>query len=416
MKTVFEQMEERNAAANIAWFREMQKKPYDWKLRHAEEVARSYYAVAREKGLNCHVSVGGLDSITLHYFLEEIGVCVPCVSCSTLENKGVRAVHKRIAEEMAAEYAGWEHRNGALTAEEIAELPKEEQQAERDLLARIPTKPEFVYLRPLKSKVDVLKEYGWPVLSKEIAGKIALLQNPTDKNVTVRHAIITGETGEYGGNRSVSRMKLSQKWLTKFGGADAEGAALGYQAAPFKVSDRCCYYLKERPNEIWAKEHNSVPYVGLMASEGGRRQKALMMNLCNYWGKSTTRSAPFAIFSRQDLLQLALDLNVPVPAEYGEIVRDPDGTLRTTLAQRTGCEMCGFGIQLERRPHRFDRLRDANPKAWDFWMHHVMQDETGQWYGWGRVLDYIGVSWDSAPGEIPGQLSLFDMEAANREV
>lgn len=130
MKTVFEQMEERNAAANIAWFREMQQKPYDWKLRHAEEVARSYYAVAREKGLNCHVSVGGLDSITLHYFLEEIGVCVPCVSCSTLENKGVRAVHKRIAEEMAAEYAGWEHRNGALTAEEIAELPKEEQQAE----------------------------------------------------------------------------------------------------------------------------------------------------------------------------------------------------------------------------------------------------------------------------------------------
>lgn len=49
-------------------------------------------------------------------------------------------------------------------------------------------------------------------------------------------------------------------------------------------------------------------------------------------------------------------------------------------------------------------------------MHHVMQDETGQWYGWGRVLDYIGVSWDSAPGEIPGQLSLFDKEAANHEV
>lgn len=177
---------------------------------------------------------------------------------------------------------------------------------------------------------------------------------------------------------------------------------------PFKVSDRCCYYLKERPADIWAKEHKSVPYVGLMASEGGRRQKALMMNLCNYWGKSTTRSAPFAIFSRQDILQLALELRVPVPAEYGEIVRDPDGTLRTTLAQRTGCEMCGFGIQLERRPHRFDRLRGANPKAWDFWMHHVVQDETGEWYGWGRILDYIGVDWDGAPGEIPGQMCLFE--------
>lgn len=413
MKTVFEQMKEQNAHANIAWFRTMQQMPHDWKIRHAEEVARSYYAAAREQGLNCHVSVGGLDSITLHYFLEEIGVSVPCISCSTLEQRGVQAVHKRISAEMKASYADWEHRNGALAPAEIDALPEDEQAAERELLARIPSKPEFVFLRPLKSKVDVLKEYGWPVLSKEIAGKIALLQNPTDKNATVRHAIITGETGEYGGNRSGSRMQLSRKWLLKFGGADSEGAAIGYQAAPFKVSDRCCYYLKERPAEIWAKEHKSVPYVGLMASEGGRRQKSLMMHLCNYWGKSTTRSAPFAIFSRQDLLQLALDLNVPVPAEYGEIVRDPDGTLRTTLAQRTGCEMCGFGIQLERRPHRFDQLRDANPKAWDFWMHHVMQDETGQWYGWGRVLDYIGVSWDSAPGEIPGQLSLFDREAAN---
>ena len=49
-----------------------------------------------------------------------------------------------------------------------------------------------------------------------------------------------------------------------------------------------------------------------------------MMHGCNYYGKSTIRSAPFAIFSRQDILQLALDLNVPIPAEYGEIVRDKD--------------------------------------------------------------------------------------------
>ena len=63
-------------------------------------------------------------------------------------------------------------------------------------------------------------------------------------------------------------------------------------------------------------------------------------------------------------MQLALDLNVSIPAEYGEIVRDKDGTLRTTLAQRTGCTMCGFGIQLEQRPNRFDRLRSANHKEW----------------------------------------------------
>lgn len=99
-----------------------------------------------------------------------------------------------------------------------------------------------------------------------------------------------------------------------------------------------------------------------MASEGGRREKSLMLNGCNYFGKGTMRSAPFAIFNRQDLLQLALDLKVPVPEIYGEIKRDDQGQLYTSGEQRTGCSMCEFGIQLERQPHRFDRLRERNPK------------------------------------------------------
>lgn len=118
-----------------------------------------------------------------------------------------------------------------------------------------------------------------------------------------------------------------------------------------------------------------------------------MMHGCNYISPGTKRSCPFAIFSRQDLLQLALDLQVPVPEIYGEIARDADGTLRTTKAQRTGCSMCGFGIHMEKRPHRFDRLWERNPKEWEMWMDHVMQDDRGNWYGWGRVLDYIGVEW-----------------------
>ena len=244
------------------------------------------------------------------------------------------------------------------------------------------------------TKDSVIKEYGFPVLSKEIAAKIELLQNPSEKNATVRHAIITGETGVYGGNRKNTRMKMSQKWLEKFGGADAEGAALGYAAAPFRVSAKCCYYLKERPCDLWGKEHNSVPFLGLMASEGGRRAKSLKINGCNYFGESTIRSAPFAIFQRQDLLQLALDLEVPVPEIYGTIERREDGTLYTTKAQRTGCSMCGFGIHIEKRPNRFDLLKERNQKEYDRLMHHMAQDENGEWYGWGKVLDYIGVDWN----------------------
>lgn len=339
-ESVVERHKRLGTEEKIFTFRVKQQLPYEAKVRYAEIRAREFEAECANLGLNTHVSVGGLDSITLFLFLRSIGIYAPGISVSSLEDKSIQRVHKTLGIER---------------------------------------------VKPLKSKVEVLKEFGYPVLSKEIAGKISLIQNPSENNATVRHAIITGETGEYGGFRKNTRMKLSQRWFEKFGGADTEGTALGYRAAPFKVSDKCCYYLKEKPCDDWAKEHNSVPYLGLMASEGGRREKSLMMNGCNYFGKSTIRSAPFAIFSRQDLLQLALDLNVPVPEIYGEIVRDTDGILRTTGAQRTGCSMCGFGIHLEKRPHRFDRLRKTNPNEWRFWMYDQ---------GWGKVLDYIGIGWE----------------------
>ena len=132
-----------------------------------------------------------------------------------------------------------------------------------------------------------------------------------------------------------------------------------------------------------------------------------MLHGCNYWGKSTVRSAPFAIFSRHDLLQLAVDLRVPIPEIYGEIKKKPDGTLYTTKAQRTGCSMCGFGIQLEKRPHRFDKLYFENPKEWEFWMYQCCTDENGNRYGWGKVLDYIGIEWRK-PLPAMEQISIFE--------
>lgn len=364
-ENVLERMERIDAKRKMADFQLKMKMDYDFKVKYAAIRAREFAAECDRRGLDYHVSVGGLDSITLLLFLRSIGIDAPAVSASFLEDSSIQRVHR------------------ALGVEGLKPLKRED--------GTYWTKP------------NVIQEFGFPVLSKEIAAKIELLQNPTEKNRTVRHAIITGETGAYGGNQKHSRMKMSQKWLERFGGADEEGAALGYQKAPFKVSSKCCYYLKERPCDLWGREHNSVPYLGLMASEGGRRAKSLKINGCNYFGASTIRSAPFAIFQRQDLLQLALDLKVPVPEIYGEIVRDEDGTLRTTGAQRTGCSMCGFGIHMEKRPHRFDALRQRRPKEWEHLMYHLCRDADGTEYGWGRVLDYIGIGWeDDVPASCDG--------------
>lgn len=331
----------------------MQNLPYEVKVKRAELRAREFIERLGDMGKTAHVSVGGLDSITLLVFLRSIGLDIPAVSVSALEDKSIQKVHKELG---------------------------------------------VIHIAPGISKKEILQEYGFPVISKKIAGRIELLQKPTEKNKTVRHAIITGECGEQGHFAKNSRMKLPNKWLELFAGYENENEGVAYQIAPFKVSNKCCLYMKEQPCDHWAKEHNSAPFLGLMESEGGQREESLVEHGCNYFGKTVIRSAPFAPFLRQDLLQLTLDLKVPVPEIYGEIRRKSDGKLYTTKAQRTGCNMCGFGIHLEKRPHRFDRLRERNPKEWEFWMYRCCTDpKTGERYGWGRVLDYIGVGWEDIP-------------------
>ena len=340
-------------------FMQKQSLPYEAKVVHAQLRAREFYE--KLEG-NVFCSVGGLDSITLLTFLRQfVAKDIPGVSVSSLEDKSISEIHRQF--------------------------------------------DNFTMLTPLKSKVQVLKEHGYPVISKEKAGKIKLLQNPTPDNATVRHAIMTGETGAFGGYKTKatgSRMQLPQKWLNLFGGPENEKYGTNYQCAPFRISPDCCYWMKERPCDLYARESGRKVYMGLMASEGGQREKALMKHGCNYYGKTVTRSCPFAIFSRQDILHLALDLKIPVPVIYGEIVRGHDGLLRTTRAQRTGCTMCGFGIHIEHRPHRFDRLRQDNPKEWEFWMYKQ---------GWGKVLDYIGVRWEDIP-ETHEQMGLIYDQAA----
>lgn len=404
-----ENMEQENKE-KVQDFQAKMKRDYAFKKAYAARRAWEFYNHKEVAG-QCYVAVGGLDSITLFLFLRSIGIDVPAVSVSILEDNSIQRVHKAIG------VKGLKPVKNPATGRSY-------------------------------SKVEVIREFGFPVLSKEIAGKISLLQHPTPNNATVRHAIMTGETGEYGGFRKSTRMKLANKWLALFAGPENERYGTDYQTAPFQVSDLCCYYLKEKPCDDYAKESGRFPYMGLMASEGGRRQKALMLNGCNYISKTTKRSAPFAIFTRQDILTLALEMNewylehwkelgtwqidpdtgertykapperleTIVPAIYGEIVRDPldmtpeeieaykaehdgaepEGQLRTTKAQRTGCAMCGFGIQIEHRPNRFDRLRLHRPGEWEMWMKRVCQDENGGWYGWGKVLDYIGVGWEDS--------------------
>jgi hypothetical protein len=347
-------------------FMQKQSLPYKAKITHAEVKAYEFRDWAEQHGYNICVSIGGFGSLILYYFLKALGIDVVPVSVSTLEDKSIQKIHRQI--------------------------------------------PGMVFIKPYKSKVEVIREYGFPVISKAKARKIELLQTPNCLKQTFIHAIMTGDMGAQGKFQHSEKIKLPDKYIELFGGLYQDHRPDLYcQCAPFKVSSECCKWMKELPCEDWQKQNNMIPYLGLMASEGGQREMGLIKNGCNYYGKTTIRSCPFAIFYQTDLLELGLELKVPVPEIYGEIVRQPDGTLKTTKAQRTGCTMCGFGIHIEKRPHRFDRLRESNYKEWHFWMYECAIDEiSGEKYGWGRVLDYIGIGWEDEYVEY-NQADMFDL-------
>lgn len=350
--------------ARLEMNRQYLDQPYECKVIQARNRIWDWYRTCQENDKTPVVSVGGLDSITLLVLVRDtLGESVQGVSVSSLEDKSIQEVHKQLG---------------------------------------------VIPISPVKSKVEVLREYGFPVISKLTSAKISRLQVSGDQSPIIR-AYMTGDLGPWGHHGHNDRFKVPDKWLKLFGGLYGDMRPdLGCKCAPFKISDQCCYWLKELPMRQYQEEHGVWPFLGLMQSEGGRRQYSLRMHGCNYVGKSTARSCPFNYFYRQDLLRLALELHVPIPGAYGEIVQDENG-LRTTKAQRTGCSCCGYGIHLDGRPHHFDFLRESNLKEWEFWMYDCCVDEaTGEKYGWGRVLDWIGVGWRDRPdGSDANQMSLF---------
>lgn len=128
MKTVYDRMVENNSYQKTKDFIIKQKWPYSRKKAYAEKIAWEFYQHPDVAG-RCYVTVGGLDSITLFLFLRSIGINVPAVSVSSLEDKSIQLVHKALG---------------------IRSLP--------------PIKDESG--RPY-TKMRVIQQYGYPVISKE---------------------------------------------------------------------------------------------------------------------------------------------------------------------------------------------------------------------------------------------------------
>ncbi|MDO5478171.1 MAG: hypothetical protein Q4G23_03305, partial [Clostridia bacterium] len=106
---------------------------YEDKIDHATAKILEWTEICADAGKNYAVSVGGLDSIVLLIFVRSILGDCDGISVSSLEDPSIQKIH-------------------------------------RDL-GVIPIKPDMNFHQ-------VLNTYGFPVLSKQLAGKIEHLQIP----------------------------------------------------------------------------------------------------------------------------------------------------------------------------------------------------------------------------------------------
>ncbi|MHC1750716.1 MAG: phosphoadenosine phosphosulfate reductase family protein [Cellulosilyticaceae bacterium] len=242
-----------------------------------------------------------------------------------------------------------------------------------ELVEFVKTFDNVTILRPEMPFTRVVKEYGYPVVSKETAMKVRKLRhgNLSDR---YRNYLMNGdERGKLG--------KLADKWKILID-------------APFDTSEKCCDIMKKKPFKKYHKETGEYPFIGTTQDEGMMRERKYNKTGCNVYDGSTPRSQPLGFWTKQDVLRYAVENNLKIASVYGAIEQDSNGEYYTTGEQRTGCMFCGFGCHLEQCPNRFQRMAKTHPKQYQYCMDKL---------GLAGVLDYIGV--DYRP-EVE-QLSLF---------
>ena len=237
-------------------------------------------------------------------------------------------------------------------------------------------------LRPKKSFKEVINDYGYPIISKEVSECVDQARKAiTTGKYNYRLEKLEGTARDKDGNLSMYNMP---KW--KF-----------LLDAPFKISNRCCFVMKKTPVHSYHKDTGKVPIIGTMAEESRLRQEQYLRQGCNGFNNKIPTSTPMAFWTEQDVLQYLYETKIPYASVYGEIKVDEKGKYYTTGCQRTGCMFCGFGCHLEKYPNRFQRLAKTHPKQYDYIINKL---------GFGEVLQYIGVEYKPNVDN-KGQMKIF---------
>jgi len=251
-------------------------------------------------------------------------------------------------------------------------------------------------VRPEIMFPEVLRNYGYPVISKEVSQCIITARNKKDG---AAYKKLFGTRLDKNGNPNSFNLDR-YAWLYD---------------APFSISPDCCNVMKKKPSKKYERETGRKPIIATMADESRLRKTKWMQQGCNSFEGKRPTSKPMSFWTEQDVLHYIKEFSVPYCSVYGDIRIKPqddedqitfgeylnqyDGEiLETTGYSRTGCMFCMFGAHLDKCPNRFEKMKKTHPRQYEYCIGGGEMVD-GKWQpnkqglGLGFVLDYIGVKY-----------------------
>lgn len=243
---------------------------------------------------------------------------------------------------------------------------------------------ELVVLHPEMTFDKVLIQFGYPVISKNVANAIEGARKGQESRIARLNGLL------------IKDGKKSKFNCEKY----------GYLIpAPFRISEKCCGIMKKDPIKKYEEKSRMYGITAEMAEESMLRENNWFQYGCNGFDRKRPRSTPMAFWTNQDVLLYLASFKIPFCNVYGKIVpadpqlsfcqEDKPQELVTTGCSRTGCMYCMFGITRDKTPNRFQRMKQTHPRQYDYCINggHVedgllIPDQNG--LGIGKVLDYIG--------------------------
>lgn len=205
----------------------------------------------------------------------------------------------------------------------------------------VKTFSNVVWLKPKKNFKQVITEYGYPFISKEVSDKVdgarkymqalndAQSRERERESRTVRYAwgiadllgidrrgkakespeylslkrgIIPSETSRY--QQVVGTYKNKDGSVSKY----CMPRYKFFLEAPFNLSASCCRIMKKSPVHSYGRKTHKKPMTAQMASESRLRTAQWLRNGCNGFEMTSPISNPMSFWTEQDVL-LYIELN-----------------------------------------------------------------------------------------------------------